>query len=91
MFKTQFEVMVRRDDRWTIEGIRDDEDRATEREDDEVMEQMGNAGLEELRAIEAALARIEDGIYGVCVSCGEPISAARLDVMPTAAKYRHCM
>ena len=29
MFKTHFEIMIRRDDRWTIEGIRDDEDRAT--------------------------------------------------------------
>ncbi len=28
MFKTHFEIMVRRDDRWTIEGIRDDESRA---------------------------------------------------------------
>ena len=69
----------------------DDEDRATEREDDEVMEQMGNAGLEELRAIEAALARVEDGSYGVCVNCGEAISAERLDIMPTAPKCRHCM
>lgn len=28
MFKTHFEIMVRRDDRWVTEGIRDDEDRA---------------------------------------------------------------
>lgn len=70
---------------------RDDEDRATEREDDEVMESMGNAGLEELRAIEAALDRIEAGSFGICVKCGEPISAERLDILPTAAMCRHCM
>ena len=28
MFKTHFEIMIRRDDRWTIEGIREDEDHA---------------------------------------------------------------
>ncbi len=69
----------------------DNEDRATEREDDEVMESMGNAGLEELRAIDAALDRIEAGTFGVCVKCDEAISAERLDILPTAAMCRHCM
>ncbi len=69
----------------------DNEDRATEREDDEVMESMGNAGLEELRAINAALDRIEAGTFGTCAKCGEAISAERLDILPTAAMCRNCM
>lgn len=69
----------------------DNEDRATEREDDEVMESMGNAGLEELRAIDAALDRVAAGSFGSCVKCGEAISAERLDIMPSAALCRHCM
>ena len=69
---------------------RDDEDRATEREDDEVLERMGQSGLEEIRRIEAALARIEDGSYGVCARCGDDISEARLDVVPHAALCRRC-
>ena len=44
------------------------EELATEREGDEVLEGMGNAGLLEIRRIEAALARIETGDYGVCAS-----------------------
>ena len=34
----------------------------------------------------AALARIDDGTYGVCVDCGQPIPDARLEVRPEAAR-----
>lgn len=36
--------------------------------------------------VEAALARIDDGSYGVCVDCGQPIPDARLEVRPEAAR-----
>jgi DnaK suppressor protein len=35
-----------------------------------------------LQAIEEALGRIEQGTYGVCRDCGEPIAEARLDAIP---------
>ncbi len=35
---------------------------------------------EELNEIEIALGKIEDGTYGVCEMCGEPIGRARLEV-----------
>jgi len=35
-----------------------------------------------LRAIEAAIERIDQGTYGVCTSCGEDISFARLSAVP---------
>lgn len=69
----------------------DIEDRATEREDDEVMETMGNAGLAEIEAIDAALERIKGYTFGICVDCGEPITNERLDIMPTTTKCRKCM
>ncbi len=69
----------------------DVEERATEREGDEVMESMGNAGLAEIAAINAALKRIKKNTFGVCVECGEDISEQRLDIMPTAVKCRNCM
>lgn len=34
----------------------------------------------------AALARLDDGTYGTCVDCGQPISPARLEVRPEAAR-----
>ena len=35
-----------------------------------------------LQAIEEALGRIEDGSYGTCRDCGEPIAEARLNAIP---------
>ncbi|MBM3679016.1 MAG: hypothetical protein FJW96_14235 [Actinobacteria bacterium] len=37
-----------------------------------------------VREIDAALARIDDGTYGVCAACGEPIPEERLDAVPYA-------
>jgi DnaK suppressor protein len=39
-----------------------------------------------LREVEEALRRIEQGTYGVCHECEEPISSKRLDAVPWA-KY----
>ena len=39
----------------------------------------------DLRRIAAALKRIEDGEYGYCISTGEPIPRARLELDPAAA------
>lgn len=69
---------------------RDWEELATEREGDEVLEATGNAGLAEITQIRAALRRIEDGSYGDCMRCGEPIAAARLDVIPWTPLCRNC-
>jgi DnaK suppressor protein len=48
-----------------------------------------DGGLEEnaehlLVEIEAALGRIEDGSYGLCVACGRPIGEERLEALPYA-------
>lgn len=64
---------------------KDFEDQATERENDEVKEELGHTGLDEIRAIRAALQRIEDGSYGICINTGERIPEARLDAVPYAA------
>lgn len=69
----------------------DVEERATEREEDEVLETQGNTGLKELHAIDAALGRIEAGTYGICFTCKEEISDARLEAVPYAIKCRNCM
>ncbi len=68
----------------------DSEERASERENDEVLESLGLSGREELRAIDAALKRIEDDTYGICVSCHSEISARRLDTLPFTSVCQHC-
>lgn len=69
---------------------KDFEDRATEREGDEVLESLGAVELAELKQINAALERVNAGTFGVCVKCGEDISEERLKVIPHAARCRNC-
>lgn len=46
--------------------------------------------LKELADVDAALARMRDGSYGVCVDCGDPIAPARLSAYPTAPRCIEC-
>jgi RNA polymerase-binding transcription factor DksA len=69
----------------------DSDDRATESENDEVLEGLGQAGQDELRAIGAALERIAKGTYGICVNCGQPISRKRLAAVPYAPLCEDCI
>ncbi len=99
---SQFEIRLRnrlRDLNARLSGLEaeldqpadaDVEERATEREGDEVLESLGNAGLLEIRMIQAALGRIADGTFGDCVACGEPISEERLNAVPHAARCKQC-
>lgn len=69
---------------------RDWEERATESEGDEVLEGLGHAALAEARRIHAALTRIDEGTYGICVSCGEPVGEKRLEAVPHAPLCIDC-
>ena len=42
------------------------------------------------KAIAAALKRIDEGEFGWCEHCGEPIAAGRLALDPTAARCVDC-
>ncbi len=53
-------------------------EQAVERENEEVLEALGNASLEEIAHINLALLRIEQGLYFVCHECGEKINEKRL-------------
>lgn len=44
----------------------------------------------ELRDVEAALRRIEQGTYGSCVACSTFIGPARLEAYPTAKRCLKC-
>lgn len=55
---------------------------------------LGNAAvirdLNELRAIEIARKRIENGVYGECAECGYEIPYARLQAQPIAERCAPC-
>ena len=43
-----------------------------------------------LAAVEAALARLDDGAYGRCTSCGGPVEASVLEGDPAASHCQAC-
>ncbi len=43
-----------------------------------------------LGEIDAALKRIDDGTYGICTNCGQPIAAERLEAVPWATLCIDC-
>lgn len=45
---------------------------------------------ETLKRIDDALRRLDDGTYGVCARCEEPIAEARLQALPFAELCRDC-
>ena len=65
-------------------------EQAIEREGDEVLEDLEQAALAEIAAIRSALARIDEGAYGECVSCGNEIAPARLEAVPYATLCIDC-
>ena len=58
------------------------------------LQAMANAGREraarELKRIDAALRRIEEGTYGTCAACGERIAPARLEAQPAVTLCLPC-
>ena len=45
---------------------------------------------EQVTAIDEALGRVEDGRYGICERCGQPIGADRLAARPAALTCIRC-
>jgi DnaK suppressor protein len=43
-----------------------------------------------LRAVEAAMGRLDRGTFGLCESCEQPIPAARLNAVPWTRLCRDC-
>lgn len=69
---------------------KDWEELATQREGDEVLEQLGLGAQEEMRTIQAALARLDQGTYGTCQKCGATIEPIRLDLLPATPFCKDC-
>ncbi|MFP4113569.1 MAG: TraR/DksA family transcriptional regulator [Spirochaetota bacterium] len=52
--------------------------------DKSTLEALGTQEMKRLRLIEAALVRIENGKYGICLKSGKPIPKERLEAIPYA-------
>ena len=73
------------------EGLSADwSEQAVERENDEVLESLGNAADQELLMINYALKRIENNTYFACSDCGDAIPRARLESLPFSSLCVSC-
>jgi len=68
----------------------DSAEQAQERENDEVVDAIGNETAQSIRVIQSALERIKSGTYGACDNCGEDIGRARLEAVPEATRCVDC-
>lgn len=70
------------------DSIKDLGDQANTAYTREFFFELGNGDRRLLREVVTALAKIEDGSYGTCERCNEPIAEKRLDALPFA---RYCI
>jgi DnaK suppressor protein len=62
--------------------VRDPMDQVVSSEGAEEQFQLATSDWRIIEEIRAALVRIENGTYGICLDCGRRIDAARLDAIP---------
>ncbi|WP_340120864.1 TraR/DksA family transcriptional regulator [Methylobacter svalbardensis] len=69
---------------------KDFEEQATQAENDEVLDGLGNAARTEIELVKQAIARIDKGQYGLCQVCAQPISKERLKAIPYSSLCMKC-
>lgn len=75
-----------------VEGMesKDVIDVAADDIDRKLLEAMGTQDLNRVKLIDNALARIEQGKYGLCMKCGHKIPQERLEAIPYALMCIEC-
>ena len=69
---------------------KDSVDVASDDIDRKMLETVGTKDLNRLKLIDSAIARIEQGRYGLCMKCGKNIPQARLEAIPYALMCIEC-
>ncbi|HEX8491951.1 MAG TPA: TraR/DksA family transcriptional regulator [Pyrinomonadaceae bacterium] len=72
------------------DGVKDSVDMSLRDVNQEIALRLGEHESRMVADIDQALLRIEEGTYGECQRCGEPIDERRLDAMPTARYDAPC-
>ena len=80
------------DFREIVEGMdpKDFADIASDDIDRKMIEALGSQDLKRLRLIDAAITRINQGKYGLCMKCAKRIPRERLEAIPYAVMCIEC-
>jgi RNA polymerase-binding transcription factor DksA len=65
-------------------------EQATETENDDVLDEIHHEAKAELSLVNEAIQRMDDGLYGNCSTCDEPINPDRLTALPYTTKCINC-
>ena len=69
---------------------KDFEEQATQSENDDVLAALDDEAQRMVMQIDTALSRIDQGNYGICKGCGEPIPDNRLQAAPFVTMCISC-
>ncbi len=68
----------------------DSSEQAIERENDEVVDVLGESIIKEIEQIDNALYRISKNVYDVCSRCHKKIPPERLEALPYTDRCINC-
>jgi DnaK suppressor protein len=73
-----------------LAAVSDRKEEADAEQRAELLSQSDRLVVDALSDCHAALRRLDEGVYGDCRDCGEPIPLPRLMVLPQAERCAHC-
>ena len=89
--KQELEILLNRVENSARRKLdKDYEEQAIERQNEEVLTALDDSLNDELEQIGEAIYRIEKGMYGKCVNCGEDIGEKRLLAVPHTSLCISC-
>ena len=65
-------------------------EQAVQTENDPVLAAIANGAKAEIDELDAALARLDNGLYRICIRCGKEIEPARLSIAVYATRCSKC-
>lgn len=88
--REQFDAIVAAS-RWSTDDDEHDPEGSTIAYERATVSSLARDAENELRELDAAAGRVDDGTYGICDRCAEPIADARLEALPAARRCVGCV
>jgi DnaK suppressor protein len=65
-------------------------EQAVVRQNDQILDSLHAEETIQIMAIQAALKRMDEGTYGICLTCDNPIAKKRLEALPYTTRCIEC-
>ena len=90
--KLELEIKLteRASEKFADDSVQDPGDQALSSTMESLKSSLQDTEIDEYNRVVKAIEKIEDGSYGICTDCGNPISDKRLKSYPNAARCISC-